>query len=305
MVAPGRVDHGDPCSAAAATSMLSRPAPQRPTTTRSGNSSSVAAVIRPRPRVRIARTRPAAGRRRSTAVGHQADLVARFEQRQGVGVDALEQDDHASAAREHLVVEDLGSTGWSASQAISTRLPCGSRTNICMTPLASRFAWPHVAVSIDPCRLRPPEDAVEVGDPQAEVGPLRRGVGELVEVDLLIVVDGDELRRESEIGRRRQAEAEDVGVERRRRRRDRSTIRLTCWMLLSAIVSLTSRRTVNSSMNSGRRRDAEPGPVGAATRPFDDGDRLLDQVVEQRVGAQRVLDHGRRRAGKGEAAPRR
>jgi len=60
------------------------------------------------------------------------------------------------------------------------------------------------------------EDTVEVGDPQAEVGSFGRDVGELVEVDLLMVIDRDELSRKAEVGRGRQTQPDDLGVERHR-----------------------------------------------------------------------------------------
>ena len=36
--------------------------------------------------------------------------------------------------------------------------------------------------------------------------------------------------------------------------------------------------------------DAEPGPVGDFDQPIMHRERLLDQIVQQRVGAQRILD---------------
>ena len=54
-------------------------------------------------------------------------------------------------------------------------------------------------------------------DPDAEVGALRRDVLDFVEVDLLVVIDGDELGGKPQIGRWRQAEAEHLGVEGDRR----------------------------------------------------------------------------------------
>ena len=36
--------------------------------------------------------------------------------------------------------------------------------------------------------------------------------------------------------------------------------------------------------------NAEPGPVGNFDQPVTNRERLLDQIVQQRVGAQRILD---------------